>query len=415
MCMLRNVGIERRTTDDCLHSVNIPCSCRGQNQLIPMVKKKKLVRRQSLSTRLANYPLDLLLSLSESVELVDWDAQAYSWGLPAGGACCVLLMLCRIYSSLSSSDPSKNVEDTLFVSRPSSRDALKMPRRRPFFTVVFSTLSFILLVLTILNTVDCIRKKRKYTLMGRAVGNEPDTPSARKIRYEDPLQDEYKRSGSPFRRIVDNWTSQSKEQGEELWELNVWDPPKFNLYFGSTFSPLHALYILYGPLGAFQLVMLTALSGWIFGLTYMFETMVKDKAIIHSEVLGEYGKKVVKPITAAAKRDVAVGTDGSFEFYSPTPHGSFSPRDVRESRSRVSMTPTPASPWKSPIKPQMPITSSTPLAGKSLRQRASMNSLSTRLHPAGYSSMSSSPRRSEPPFTNTFSSPKRPSSSGRLD
>jgi hypothetical protein len=381
-----------------------------------MAKRKKLVRPQPLSKRLVNYPLDLLLSLSESVELVDWDAQAYSWGLPAGGVCCVLLMLCRVYSTLSNSDSTKNIQDTLFVSRSSGRDdVLRVPRRRPFFTVVFSTLTLILLVLTTLNTVDCMRKKRKYTLMGRAVGNEPDTPSARKIRYQDPLpeeDDEHRRASSPFRRIVDNWSARPKDQGEELWELNVWDPPKFNLYFGSTFSPLHALYILYGPLGLFQIVMLSALSGWLFGLTYMFETMVKDKAIIHSEVLGEYGKKVVKPITAAAKRDAAVGTDGSLEFYSPTPHGSFSPRDVRESRSRVSMTPTPASPWLSPIKPQSHANpSSTPLAGKSLRQRASMNSLSTRFHPAGYTSSSSSPRRSEPPL----STPKRPTSShGRL-
>ncbi|KAA8916558.1 hypothetical protein TRICI_001284 [Trichomonascus ciferrii] len=245
--------------------------------------------------------------------------------------------------------------------------------------------------------------------MGRSVDNEPETPSARKIRYQDPRpeDDEHRRSNSPFRRIVDNWSSRPKDQGEELWELNVWDPPRFNLYLGATFSPLHAFYILYAPLGLFQIVMLSALSGWLLGLTYMFETMVKDKAIIHSEVLGEYGKKVVKPITAVAKRDAAVGTDGSFDFYSPTPHGTFSPRDVRESRSRVSMTPTPASPWMSPIKPQVPFNSSTPLAGKSLRQRASMNSLSTRFHPAGYTSSSSSPRRSEP----HLSAPHRPTSS----
>lgn len=97
-------------------------------------KRKKLVRRQPLTTRLINSPLDYLLSVSESFELVDWDAQAYSIGLPLGAGCCTLLMLCRIYSSLSPTD-SSSIEDTLFVTK-SAYD--KVPKRRPFFTVIVS-------------------------------------------------------------------------------------------------------------------------------------------------------------------------------------------------------------------------------------------------------------------------------------
>lgn len=236
--------------------------------------------------------------------------------------------------------------------------------------------------------------------MGRSITNQPDTPSAKKIRYKDP-EESSSIPGSPLRKFVDNWSGSSSgsesgtsSSGEDLWELNIWDPPKFNLYVASSYSPLHVLYILYGPLGLFQIVMIIGITGYLFGLCYLFETLVKDREILHSEVLGEYGKKVVKPITAVAKRDVAVGTDGDPpEFYSPVSHGPFSPRDVRESKSRVSMTPTPSSPWRSPIRPNTAQASSataTPLGGKALRQRASMNSLSTanRLHPAGYTATS---------------------------
>jgi hypothetical protein len=47
---------------------------------------QRLVRRQSLAARLSAYPQDLLLSLNEAYELLEWDSLSDSLSIPLGVA-----------------------------------------------------------------------------------------------------------------------------------------------------------------------------------------------------------------------------------------------------------------------------------------------------------------------------------------
>ncbi|CAN6660610.1 hypothetical protein TRVA0_032S01288 [Trichomonascus vanleenenianus] len=303
--------------------------------------QQRRIRKQPLLKRIQTAPFDLWLSLSESFELVNWDEKSTTVAVPAGAVCSGLLLLCRIYSSLSQDDNAV-IANSLFRSQPKASDVFSAPKRRPFLTVLFSTLSLCLVVLCVLNTTMCYNKKRTYRLMGRSIDNAPNTPSAHKVTYEDPSK--LQTVGSPLRRMTMLWTDTKKTESvnEQVWELTVWDPPRFNLYFGCAFSPLHCLYILYGPLGLFQIVFIAALTASLLGISHVFLTLIKDRSILHSEVLGEYNKKVVQP-TYASRRDVAVGTDGSVETFSPSPK-KYVVKDVRKLRDVASpLTPTRSS------------------------------------------------------------------------
>lgn len=45
---------------------------------------QRLIRRQSLAARLSSYPQDLLLSLNEAYELLEWDSLSDSLSIPFG-------------------------------------------------------------------------------------------------------------------------------------------------------------------------------------------------------------------------------------------------------------------------------------------------------------------------------------------
>lgn len=331
--------------------------------------RTRLVRRQSTTSKLLALPFDLWLSISEYLELLEWDQYIYNGAIPGGVICNIIFMICRWYWSrqISSYDELFSYGD-LYVG-----DVLNIPTRRPLFSILMSFFTLGLAAVCILNTTYCYSRRKTYTLLGRALDNTPDTPSAHKIRYSEAKSGS--EPSSPWRKLVDPLLSFKKEEieshGEQIWELSVWNPPIFNTYFATCYSPLHLLIIWYSGLSTFkQFFYLSLLSGYLYGVTFMFLTMSKDKSIIHSEVLSEYGKKVVKPIVAVSRRDVAVGTDGGVEVYSPCLDSTFKTVDVRESRSRVSMTPSTASPWSSNKTSGYSSTNESPL-----RHRSSLNAL----------------------------------------
>lgn len=272
--------------------------------------------------------------------LIDWESQALSTSLPIGGACNGLLFLCRIYSSLS----KPKIDDDDIFSK-STRSPKGLPSRRPLLTGAFSLISLVLVTVGVVNTILCAKRRRKYTLLGRSASKDPGTPSAQKVNYKEP-----------------DLSDDSSPSSENLWQLNMWDPPRFNMYFCAVYSPLHIVYILYSPLSIFLPFFLAITSAFLVAIVYMYETLIKDKSILHSEVLGEYEKKIVRPVIASVRRDVSIGSDGSVETYAPSTNSQFIQRDVRESKSRVTLTPTKDRPWQ-------------PSSSRTLRHRASVNSL----------------------------------------
>ena len=57
---------------------------------------QRLIRRQSLAQRLSSYPQDLLLSLNESYELLEWDSLSDSLSIPIGVGMNAIYLLARL-------------------------------------------------------------------------------------------------------------------------------------------------------------------------------------------------------------------------------------------------------------------------------------------------------------------------------
>ena len=57
---------------------------------------QRLIRSQSLLQRLSSYPQDLLLSLNETYELLEWDSISDTFSIPIGVALNVIYVLTRL-------------------------------------------------------------------------------------------------------------------------------------------------------------------------------------------------------------------------------------------------------------------------------------------------------------------------------
>jgi hypothetical protein len=61
-----------------------------------MPPSQRLIRRQSLAQRLSSYPQDLLISLNETYELLEWDSLSDTLSIPIGLALNAVYMLARL-------------------------------------------------------------------------------------------------------------------------------------------------------------------------------------------------------------------------------------------------------------------------------------------------------------------------------
>src|SRR5436190_17534202 len=57
---------------------------------------QRLIRHQSFIQRLSSYPQDLLLSLNESYELLEWDSLSDTFSIPLGVALNAIYLLTRL-------------------------------------------------------------------------------------------------------------------------------------------------------------------------------------------------------------------------------------------------------------------------------------------------------------------------------
>ena len=61
-----------------------------------MTPRERLIRRQSLAARLSSYPQDLLLSLNETYELLEWDSLSDTLSIPFGIALNAIYIFARM-------------------------------------------------------------------------------------------------------------------------------------------------------------------------------------------------------------------------------------------------------------------------------------------------------------------------------
>ena len=101
---------------------------------------QRLIRRQSLAQRLSSYPQDLLLSLNETYELLEWDALSDTLSIPIGIVLNAIYLLARLdHQGHSSSYRDKDIftgsrvrDSGVFIGKSGGFHTLVGPPLFPF-------------------------------------------------------------------------------------------------------------------------------------------------------------------------------------------------------------------------------------------------------------------------------------------
>ncbi|KAM5348340.1 hypothetical protein ACJ41O_008164 [Fusarium nematophilum] len=261
----------------------------------------RLVRRQPLSERImsALNPMDFLLWLSEELETRDWDSTAA--GTQLGLALNFVFLLARANSGSSSSS------DDVFSDDGGSG----------WLAFFVYPLVWILALLSIANAFYTITRTRKYRLFQAKVEQALSTPSARRVKVDQPNSS----PSTPLRYLASILAPESAEsrahpdKASDVWELSIWDPLPVSLRLFCLFGPGHVLvYMIFLPLAPLDprpsmtvfntLVLQSIISGQLLFFCSRFTQQAKDTAIIQQEVMKEYNSKFVHPRLYPKVRDV---------------------------------------------------------------------------------------------------------------
>lgn len=318
--------------------------------------RSRIVRRESLWSRITSAPFDLWLSLNESIESIEWDDYVYSIAIPSGTLSNLLLLFCRLAVDTSESTNKVSIGMSLlrggeggeiFASDYTRRNG---SRAQTIIYVATWMFGIILLLISFTNALAVYASRKRYTLFSRPLDKVLDTPSCSIVELPNTgKQTAYEDESPSFLSLI--WKALSPAESKsvvskemaQVWVLDVWEPSLFSLYFFCTFSPLNAFSIWFGPLSVFmELLLIPILSASFYLIATMFVVQQKDKSIINAEVLSEYDKQVVRPLVSVPKREAMVGTDGTVTFFLPSLHKQYRDQNLLSQRDTVSLS-TPQS------------------------------------------------------------------------
>lgn len=404
-------------------------------------KKRRLIRRESLFTRLRNLPYDLALAASELIETIEWAALRWSVLVPAGVGANAALLLCRVFVDrarapggvAANGEPALllfpgamlvaraaawiwaqfigrraleqgglyGTDDDIFNVMDSNESGTASGKKRLILYVIPLVLGWLLVLGSTWNTVNCMwMRRRKYYLAERPLNHQIDWASARiepvATIYVPNDNDENSSNTNIFTFLLSFFSNRLQssmptpsvadlDSGRQqlVWTLDTWDPSVVNLHLLALFSPLNALMLWFGPLGFFNTVLFVPLLTVFLAYLVLgkFETKVADIGVLHAEVLREYETSVVRPLSSVARRDVAIGVDGSVSFYSPSLNHQFRPRhEPRKFDHTFAAVP--------PLPPQeilgAPVFPSTLAAANAVRKRESLPPFKLTYNSAGY-------------------------------
>jgi hypothetical protein len=108
-----------------------------------LMPSQKLIRKQSLAQRLSSYPHDLLISLNEAYELLEWDSLSNTLLVPIGVGLNTIYLLARLdqYDQTS----SYRGEDVFEASRVRDTSGIFGGEGRGLHTLVQSNYSKLIL------------------------------------------------------------------------------------------------------------------------------------------------------------------------------------------------------------------------------------------------------------------------------
>ncbi|CED82747.1 Protein of unknown function DUF2418 [Phaffia rhodozyma] len=103
---------------------------------------------------------------------------------------------------------------------------------------------------------------------------------------------------------------QSQRRRRMVQQLDIWSPPDFNLQFFSTYTPPASLLLhLVTPYAPFSALLAAfTVNFTVYLLVAKYTEMVKDREVIHSEVMREYDQRFVYPSLFKQRKEIGVMT-----------------------------------------------------------------------------------------------------------
>ncbi|EMG48320.1 NUR1 Nuclear rim protein 1 [Candida maltosa Xu316] len=299
---------------------------------------KKLIRKQSLVSKIQSFPFDLWLYFHELQASIDWDDYNYIIALPLGIILTVIFFITEsilnYYNYIN--QRSKNV---LFNSDYYQYEYLKndiinntfdpthieiddSKIETPITTSILWAMNGInstILILCVVITVKLFTAKRNYGLLYCKM--KPKSKNVFKSTLDQISF--FIEILAFFLKFFQNDEDDEDEEDEtyegdttvemagenEIWHLNVWNPSKFALYLFIGLNPinLYMIYYLISDVSHLYLIaLLVIISGFIYIFVEKFLNLINDKQILYQEMFQEYNKKFVQPKINVLKKDAMI-------------------------------------------------------------------------------------------------------------
>lgn len=289
---------------------------------------------------LESLPFDILLYLNELRESVDWDEYALSIGLPLGASLVAVSFVCKsivIYYNSITTKSCNLVFDSGYYEYEHLKKAFLSNKHNDFFSTEFTDatpitkalvqiLNLILsliVAICLLNTYNMITRKRPYHLL--YCEKKPKSLSIVRVSLSAASQ------LTNLLIFAFNWVFRKSDQdkadednSDQVWQLNMWDPSTFSLYFFIGLNPVNLFLVHSINYGSSLVVipLIVAVSVILHFFIHDFRGLIQDKQIIYQEVLNEYNNKFVKPKTSKLSKDVVIDATAG-------PYNSFVLTDIK--------------------------------------------------------------------------------------
>lgn len=274
---------------------------------------QRRIRKQPLLSKLKALPFDLYLFANETRLSIDWEEYSLSVALPLGSSLLLLSLIIKpvinYYNSISSKS-SNMIFDSGYAEYEMLKDAFINNRhveRKSTLTASLiwflnSVRTFIFIVCSI-NSYQIAVSTKNYGLLYRKT--KPNSPSAGRV-------------GNTFLEQVYSYFLKEQASSSDDWQLSIWNPSKFSLYFFIPLNPVNLLLVhdLGNSSALFVIILLLSVSLTLYYLIYSFLNLVQDRQILQLEMLKEYTNKVK---TTTMKKDACIdSTLGPYQSFALT-------------------------------------------------------------------------------------------------
>ncbi|KAK6455017.1 uncharacterized protein RJT20DRAFT_54201 [Scheffersomyces xylosifermentans] len=292
------------------------------------------IRKQPFLSKLKSLPFDFFLYVNEIRLSIEWDEYIWTIALPLGAilttTAFIIQAVLQYYNSINSKSSNALFSSDYYAYERLKSSLSSSTKRKVYiptkeevpitttFIWLLNSISTIILIASILNTIRIFTAKRTYSLI--YCKKKPSSSSVIKtsLRSISVLsQWLYLLKGrlleetpGPEETLHDE-TEENIKNDDEIWQLNVWDPSKFSIYVFITLNPVN-LFIAYltnvstTASVSSGILLVIAISVMVYFIISKFLDLVNDKQILYQEMFQEYNDKFVKPKTNILKKDALI-------------------------------------------------------------------------------------------------------------